>query len=35
MGISRVVYAELGVADINEAVALHTDVLGFTELERV
>lgn len=34
MGISRVVYAELGVADINEAVALHTDVLGFTELGR-
>lgn len=34
MPISRVVYAELGVSDINEAVALHTEVLGFTELGR-
>lgn len=34
MGISRVAYAELGVSDINEAAAIHTDVLGFKELGR-
>lgn len=34
MGISQVAYAELGVADIEDCVGFHVDVLGMTELGR-
>lgn len=34
MGITQVAYAELGVADVTEAVGFHTDVLGMVVIDR-